>query len=114
MVGAVAEDDVVELDGSRIGQRGTGLRLGHELGVHDGVEVVHHLTALLHAHDGPADVVEHGGEAQAHADDGDGHERLHGSGDGEGGGQADHGHDDDLAQCTVDDVTGGLPLQGAP
>ena len=76
--------------------------------------MVHHLAPLLHAHDGCPDVVEHGGETQAHADDGDGHQRLHGAGGGQRGGQDDHGDDDDLAQRAVDEVAGGLPPQGSP
>ena len=76
--------------------------------------MVHHLTPFLQTHDGCTNVVEHGGETQTHADDGDGHERLHGAGDRVGGGQGDHGDDDDLTQCAVDDVAGGLPPQGAP
>ena len=76
--------------------------------------MVHHLATFLHTHDVGADLINHGGEAQAHTDDGHGHERFHGATDGARGRQGDQGDDDDLTENTIDDIARGLPPQGAP
>ena len=97
----VAEGDVLETNITRSAHRCGDIGFGQFGGVHDLVDVIHLLTAFFQPGHAATDVLEHGGEPQAHADGDHSVQRIHLPAEGELGGQPNHYHDKGLDEHSV-------------
>ena len=100
----VAEGDVLETNITRGVYRCRGIGFGQFGGIHDLVDVVHLLAAFFQPRHTSADVLEHSGEPQTHADGDHSVQRAHLPAEGELGGQPDHHHNERLNEHPINQV----------
>ena len=100
----VAEGHIIEANITRSAHRCGGDRFGQFGSVHDLVDVVHLLAAFFQPRYISANVLEHGGEPQAHADCHQGVQRIHLPAEGELGGEPDHHHNERLDEHPINQV----------
>ena len=100
----VAEGHIIEANITRSAHWCGGIGFGQFGSVHDLVDVIHLLAAFFQPGHAATDVLEHGGEPQAHADCDHSVQRIHLPAEGELGGEPNHHHNERLDEHPINQV----------